>query len=103
MPDIRKRDLPCPHFYKRADYSANHTPQKMRSGYSELDDIFFGFNRRRLDIHDCGFVRTRRIRSAKTDEVMTPDQSRGRLGHLRDIQLLFDPPHISFDKSLLSL
>src|ERR1700758_1786009 len=103
MPEIRKCDLPCPYFYKRPDYPAHHAPQKMRSGDSELDDILFSFNSRRLDVHDCRFVRTRRIRSAKTDEVMAPNQSRGRLGHLRNVQLLFDPPHVSFDEGLLPL
>ena len=101
LSEIFNADLAFSNFYQSADNAPHHTPEKMRSRDSELNDVLLGFNCCAFDFDNCGFARTRRIGSAEAQKVMTPNQHGCGFGHLLDIQFVFDPPHVLFYESLL--
>src|SRR2546427_2596549 len=101
LSEIFNADLAFSNFYQSADNAPHHTPEKMRSRDSELNDVLLGFNCCAFAVDNCGFARTRRIGSAEAQKVMTPNQHGCGFGHLLDIQFVFDPPHVLFYESLL--
>src|SRR2546425_9294856 len=74
----------------------------MRSGNPELNDVLVDFDSGAVDLDDRGFVRMGWIGSAEANKIMTADKHRCGFRHLLDVQLVLDPPHMSFYESLLS-
>src|SRR5438093_12723801 len=74
----------------------------MRSGDPELNDVLVGFDGGAVDLADRGFAGMGGIGSAEANKIMTADKHRCAFRHLLDVQLLLDPPHMSFYESLFS-
>src|SRR5436853_7888290 len=101
LSEIFNRDFAFSDLDQSAYNAPHHTPEKMRSSDSELNDVLLGFNCGGFDFDNCGFIRARRIGSAEAEKIMPSNQHRGCPGHLLDIQFVFDPPDVLFDECLL--
>src|SRR5206468_851413 len=73
----------------------------MRSGNPELNDLLVGFDSSAVDLDDRGFAGTAGIGSAEANKIMTADKHRYGFRHPLDVQLVLDPPYMSFYECLL--
>src|SRR5690349_12884421 len=75
---ILDRDLTHSNLYKCSYDASNHSPEEMRSGNPELNDVVFSLNGCPFDLDDCRFIRTRAVRCSEANKVVAPDKQGGR-------------------------